>query len=68
MCYFNNAGPAGWCGTCYHGDLNPGEEGYCDYYNGKIMYLVNTFIIYILMQLECPVAVDNATNYFDAIK
>ena len=22
----------GWCGTCYQGDLNPGQEGYCDKY------------------------------------
>ena len=49
LCYFNQAGSAGWCGTCYEGDLSPGQEGYCDYYNGKIMCLMNTFIIYILM-------------------
>ena len=35
LCYFNQAGSAGWCGTCYEGDLRPGQEGYCDYYNGK---------------------------------
>jgi hypothetical protein len=23
----------GWCGTCYHGELDPGQEGYCDKYN-----------------------------------
>ena len=40
LCYYNKAGPAGWCGTCYDGDLQPGEEGYCDYYNGKWISLV----------------------------
>ena len=34
-CYWNEAGRNGWCGTCYEGELNPGQEGYCDYYNGK---------------------------------
>ena len=47
LCYFNEAGPAGWCGTCLHGDLKPGEEGYCDYYNGKIIYLVNDCTVHI---------------------
>ena len=40
MCYFNEAGSGpGWCGTCYEGNLRPGQEGYCDYYNGKICYI-----------------------------
>ena len=36
-CYFNEAGSGpGWCGTCYEGNLRPGQEGYCDYYHGTI--------------------------------
>ena len=34
LCYSTDPGPYGWCGTCYEGDLRPGEEGYCDYYHG----------------------------------
>ena len=32
-----NGGPGdshGWCGTCYPGELSPGQEGYCDKYHG----------------------------------
>ncbi len=36
-CYPQAAGGVdahGWCGTCYPGELNPGQEGYCDRYHG----------------------------------
>ncbi|TRY62920.1 hypothetical protein TCAL_02031 [Tigriopus californicus] len=31
-CYMPNDRTSrfGWCGTCYSGNLNPGQEGYCD--------------------------------------
>ena len=48
LCYYNKAGPAGWCGTCYDGDLQPGEEGYCDYYNGKWISFVLRITLKIL--------------------
>ena len=39
MCYSPDPGTYGWCGTCYDGELTPGEEGYCDYYTGiEIIY------------------------------
>ena len=39
MCYSPDPGTYGWCGTCYNGELSPGEEGYCDYYTGiEIIY------------------------------
>ena len=38
-CYFNEPGRGGWCGTCYEGDLKPGEAGYCDYYNGRNIFV-----------------------------
>ena len=42
MCYFNEAGSGpGWCGTCYEGDLRPGQEGYCDYYHGTIYNILH---------------------------
>ena len=42
MCYFNEAGSGpGWCGTCYEGNLRPGQEGYCDYYHGTIYNLLH---------------------------
>ena len=33
MCYSTNPGRYGWCGTCYEGNKNVGEEGYCDYFH-----------------------------------
>lgn len=31
-CYSSVPTLYGWCGTCYHGELEPGQEGYCDKY------------------------------------
>ena len=31
-CYSTKASYHGWCGTCYAGDVEPGQEGYCDKY------------------------------------
>lgn len=33
-CYSDQPTEHGWCGTCYNGELDPGEEGYCDRYHG----------------------------------
>ena len=35
MLLASKPGQDGWCGTCYPGDLNPGDEGFCDKYGGK---------------------------------
>ena len=32
-CYPLLAYESGWCGTCYEGELKPGEEGFCDKYH-----------------------------------
>jgi hypothetical protein len=34
-CYATDPGKYGWCGTCYNGELQPGDEGYCDKYQGN---------------------------------
>ena len=31
-CYSTMGSTQGWCGTCYPGELEPGQEGYCDKY------------------------------------
>ena len=31
-CYSGEPSKHGWCGTCYNGDVQPGQEGYCDKY------------------------------------
>ena len=31
-CFATQAFEHGWCGTCYPGELEPGQEGYCDKY------------------------------------
>ena len=31
-CYSTMGSTHGWCGTCYPGELEPGQEGYCDKY------------------------------------
>ena len=31
-CYSTMGSTNGWCGTCYPGELKPGQEGYCDLY------------------------------------
>ena len=31
-CYSTMGSAHGWCGTCYPGELEPGQEGYCDKY------------------------------------
>ena len=37
-CYSSESSEYGWCGTCYNGELQPGQEGYCDkYMSGEIV-------------------------------
>ena len=49
-CYDNQPGPSGWCGTCYEGNLEPGEEGYCDYYNSRYQQ-IKMYLTGLIMQL-----------------
>ena len=37
QCYRPDPGRRGWCGTCYQGNVQPGQEGYCDLYGPQTL-------------------------------
>ena len=47
----------GWCGTCYPGELNPGEEGYCDKYDEGNEKDIKVEAIYALLSGMSPAMV-----------
>ena len=56
-CYSTMGSIHGWCGTCYPGELNPGEEGYCDKYDEGNEKDIEVEAIYALLSGMSPAMV-----------